>query len=884
MLVPGTRVGGYEIVAKIGEGGMGEVYRARDSRLHRDVALKVLAHQFAAEPTRLARFAQEARAAAALNHPNILAIYDAGTHERQPFLVSELLEGHSVRELLRDGPIPIRKALDYAVQITTGLAAAHDRGIVHRDLKPENLFITSDGRAKVLDFGIAKLLDPPDDADTLATELSPRTDAGIVLGTAGYMSPEQIRGGAVDHRTDVFAFGATLFEMLSGTRPFAASTSADTMSAVLSREPAELTTPGGAVPPAVDRIVRRCLEKQPEHRFQSARDLAFAIDAMTLGTGGSHATDHARGSAPAARASARELVAWALVALIAAAALTLALRPAPAAAPPLATRFSLEFPFDLTGISIATAVSPDGHWFAVSVPGVPGDAIMVRRRDGDSFIRISDTDEARLLGWTPDSRSITVARKGELRLIDISGAGSRVLASLPATPSVQGAAWSGSGEALLWLSGAPLHILRSGATAIEPLSSLDASVNETEQGLPVFLPDGRRFFYTSFRNGQFATRLRSLDSNKVQDFNGVADSIIWAGERHVVFRRGATLQAQAVSYDPLELRAAPIQLVSDVFVGPVSRSAYVSAGASASAIMYRRDQEPPRQFTWFARDGRRLNPVGAAGFYMTFSLSEDGRRLIASRRDSGVHNLWSFDAEKGTVNRVTAGSASDVDPRLSPDGRLVVFASTRDPRRSPFKTTIAGDEPQRVFPFKGGLFALDDWSSDGQWLLFRNAGTPVLEALRLDRPDDEPIVAARALAGIIDQATMSPDGRWVAYNSTESGRAEVYVVPFPPTGDKWQISDGGGAQPQWRRDTGELYFLTLDGTLTAVLIDTTKGFRFKDPVALFRAPLPAVNSGIEQYAPAPDGTRFLFLHNTENATMATVAVLANWSPLVEREP
>jgi hypothetical protein len=884
MLVPGTRVGGYEIVAKIGEGGMGEVYRAHDSRLHRDVALKVLAHHFAAEPTRLARFAQEARAAAALNHPNILAIYDAGTHERQPFLVSELLEGHSLRELLRDGPIPLRKALDYAVQITTGLAAAHDRGIVHRDLKPENLFITSDGRAKVLDFGIAKLLAPPDDAGTLATEFSPRTDAGIVLGTAGYMSPEQIRGGAVDHRTDIFAFGATLFEMLSGTRPFAASTSADAMSAVLSREPADLTTPAGAAPPAVERIVRRCLEKQPEHRFQSARDLAFAIDAITLGTGGTHATDLARGSAPATRPSARELVAWALVALTAAAALTWALRPAPAAAPPLATRFSLEFPFDLTGISIATAVSPDGQWFAVSVPGVPGDAIMVRRRDGDSFLRITGTDEARLLGWTPDSRSITVARKGELRLIDISGAGSRALASLPATPSVLSAAWSGSGDALLWLSGAPLHVLRSGASAIEPISTLDASVNESEQGLPVFLPDGRRYLYTSLRNGQFATRLRSLDSNAVQDFNGVADSIIWAGERHVVFRRGATLQAQGVSYDPLELRGAPIQLVSDVFVGPISRSAYVSAGASASAIMYRRDQEPPRQFTWFARDGRRLSPVGAAGFYMTFSLSEDGRRLIASRRDSGVHNLWSFDAEKGTVNRVTAGGASDVDPRLSPDGRLVVFASTRDPRRSPFKTTIAGDEPQRVFPFKGGLFALDDWSSDGQWLLFRNAGTPVLEALRLDRPDDEPIVAARALAGIIDQATMSPDGRWVAYNSTESGRAEVYVVPFPPTGDKWQISDGGGAQPQWRRDTGEVYFLTLDGTLTAVPLDTTKGFRFKDPVALFRAPLPTVNSGIEQYAPAPDGTRFLFLHNTENAAMAPVAVLANWSSLVEREP
>jgi hypothetical protein len=884
MLVPGTRVGGYEVVAKIGEGGMGEVYRARDTRLHRDVALKVLAHDFAAEPARLARFEQEARAAAALNHPNILAVYDAGTHEGQPFLVSELLEGHSVRELLRDGPIPLRKALDYAVQITTGLAAAHDRGIVHRDLKPENLFITSDGRAKVLDFGIAKLLAPTDAADTLATEFAPRTDAGIVLGTAGYMSPEQIRGGAVDHRTDIFAFGATLFEMLSGIRPFAGSTSADAMSAVLSREPVDLTTPDGAAPPAVERIVRRCLEKLPEHRFQSARDLAFALDAITLGTGGTRAVNLARRSAPATRNRGRELVAWALALVAGGAAITLALRPAPAAAPPLATRFSLEVPFDLTGISISTAVSPDSQWFAVSVPGIAGDAIMVRRHDGDSFARISGTDESRLLGWTSDSRSITFVRKAELRLVDIAGGGSRLIASMPGAPSIISAAWSGRGDVILWLPGAPLHVVRAGAATIEPISTLDESVNESEQSLPVFLPDGRRFFYTSVRDGQFATRLRSLDSNVAQDFNGLSDPIIWAGERHLVFRRGATLQAQAVSYDPLELRGAPVQLVSDVFLGPIARNAYVSAAASAAAVMYRRDQEPPRQFTWFTRDGRRLSPVGPAGFYMTFSLSEDGRRLIASRRDSGVHNLWSFDAEKGTVNRVTAGSASDVDPRLSPDGRLVVFASTRDPRRSPFKTTIAGDEPQRLFAFQGGLLALDDWSSDGQWLLFRNAGTPVLEALRLDRPADEPIVAARALAGIIDQATMSPDGRWVAYNSTESGRAEVYVVPFPPTGDKWQVSEGGGAQPQWRRDTGELYFLTLDGMLTAVPIDTTRGFRFKDPVALFRAPLTAVNSGIEQYAPAPDGTRFLFLQNTENAAMATVAVLANWSSLLEEEP
>lgn len=883
MLVPGTRVGGYEVVAKIGEGGMGEVYRARDTRLHRDVALKVLAHGFAAEPTRLSRFEQEARAAAALNHPNILAVYDVGTHDGQPFLVSELLEGQSVRELLRGGPIPLRKALDYAVQIATGLAAAHDRGIVHRDLKPENVFITSEGRAKVLDFGIAKVLAPQESA-TLATELSPRTDAGIVLGTAGYMSPEQIRGGAVDHRADIFGFGATLFEMLSGTAPFGASTSADAMSAVLTREPEDLTTPDGAAPPAVERIVRRCIEKLPEHRFQSARDLAFAIEAITLGTGRTLAANLAGRSVPTKRASAREFVAWALVAVSAAAAITLALRPAPAAAPPLATRFALEIPFDVTGISMTTAVSPNGQWFGISATGGGhGDAIMVRRHDGDSFVRIGGTESSRLLGWTPDSQSITFAQKGELRLIDISGGASRLIASLPAGSTVVSAAWSGRGDALLWLPAAPLHVLRAGSGTIEPISALDESVNESEQGLPVFLPDGKRFFYTSVQGERFVTRLRSLDSNDVQDFNGLADPIIWAGERHIVFRRGTTLHAQALSYDPLELRGAPVQVVSDVFAGPTARSAYASASASPLAIFYRRDQDAMRQFTWFARDGRRLNPIGPAGHYLTFSLSEDGRRLIVSRRESGALNLWSFDADKGTLNRVTAGSASDVDPRLSPDGRLVVFASTRDPRRSPFRTTIAGDEPQRLFAFKGGMLALDDWSSDGQWLLFRNAGTPVLEALRLDRPNDEPIVAARALAGIIDQATMSPDGRWVAYNSTESGRAEVYVVPFPPTGDKWQVSDDGGAQPQWRRDTGELYFLTLDGMLSAVPIETTTGFKFKSPVALFRAPLSSVNTGIEQYAPAPDGTRFLFLPYTENAATATVAVLANWISLVERE-
>jgi dipeptidyl aminopeptidase/acylaminoacyl peptidase len=673
--------------------------------------------------------------------------------------------------------------------------------------------------------------------------------------------------------------------MLSATRPFAGETTADAMSAVLSRDPVELVTPDGAAPPAVERIVRRCLEKLPEHRFQSARDLAFALEAITLGTGHTHASNFTRDARTTGRVGVRELIAWALAAGAAAAAIALTMRPEPIVTPALATRFAIDIPLDVTGMGLVTAVSPNGHWLAISAGGGVGDAIMVRRHDGDSFVRLDGTEDARLVGWTPDSQSITFVRKGELRLLDLSGGASRLLAAIPAESVVLHTAWSANGDLILSLSAGPLQVLRAGAAAIEPLGTLDASVNETAQSIPVFLPDGKRFLYTSVRSGgQFVPRIRALDSSATQDFTGLSDPIIWAGERHVVFRRGTTLHAQEVSYDPFELRGAPTQIVSDVYMGPTARSVYASASASSAAIMYRRDYEPPRQFTWYARDGRRLSAVGPAGHYMTFSLSEDGRRLVASRRDSGVQNLWSFDPDKGTVNRVTAGNASDVDPRVSPDGRMVVFASTRDPRRSPFKTTVAGDEPQRLFAFKGGMLALDDWSSDQQWLLFRNAGAPALEALRLDRPDDTPVVVARALTGIIDQSAMSPDGRWVAYNSTESGRPEVYVVPFPPTGDKWQVSTNGGAQPNWRRDGRELYFLSLDRVLSAVPIDTTKGFTFKDPIPLFQAPLPAVNTSIEQYAPAPDGTRFLFLPYVGNAAPTTVAVLANWMSLLQPTP
>ena len=402
-------------MSALGVGGMGEVYRARDTRLQRDVAVKVLAAGTTADADRLMRFEQEARATAALNHPNIVVVYDVGSHDGQPFLVSELLEGQTLRAVLAPGPLPIRKAIDYTGQIATGLAAAHDKGIVHRDLKPDNVFITSDGRAKILDFGIAKLLHSPTDVETRATAAGAHTDAGIVLGTSGYMSPEQIRGGAVDHRADIFALGAMLFEMLSGTRPFAAATGADAMSAVLSRDPAELVTPDGTTPPALDRLTRRCLEKAPEQRLQSARDLAFALEAITLGTGRAASRRHTDAVAAPAPPAWRERAAWLRAAGLAAVTAVVALRPGPAAPPPATpARFTVELPFKSVTAGTGVSVSPDGTAIVAQsqVGAADRENLQLRRLDGAGFTEIPGTAGGRFATGQPTAGRSVCRRRG----------------------------------------------------------------------------------------------------------------------------------------------------------------------------------------------------------------------------------------------------------------------------------------------------------------------------------------------------------------------------------------------------------------------------------------------------------------------------------------
>jgi serine/threonine protein kinase len=484
-LTPGTRLGAYEIAAQIGAGGMGEVYRARDPRLGRDVAIKVLPAAFAADPDRLRRFEQEARAAAALNHPSILAVHDIGMGGDAPFIVSELLEGETLRERLRSGPVHVRRAIAYAVQIARGLAAAHEKGITHRDLKPENLLVTTDDRVKILDFGLAKLTrDPAADPVSAVPTASRHTEAGVVLGTVGYMAPEQIRGAAVDHRADIFTFGAILYELLSGQRAFQRGSAPETLAAILNDDPPDLLATDRPIPPGLARIVHRCLEKSAPARFQTASDLAFALDGLSDASGDRKAAVPSKGGKP------RERLAWmalAFMTAVAAVAMALAFRPGPAAPE---TRLDITTPPTTDPASLA--ISPDGKKILFVATSQGHGQLFLRAFDSVSARPLPGTDGASLPFWAPDNRSVGFFAGGKLKRIDIESASVQALAEVDS--ALGGGSWSRDGV-ILFCSGGPFPIFSVPAAGGEAVPVTRLEKGHTGHSSPHFLPDGRHFTY-----------------------------------------------------------------------------------------------------------------------------------------------------------------------------------------------------------------------------------------------------------------------------------------------------------------------------------------------------------------------------------------------------
>jgi serine/threonine protein kinase len=682
-LTPGTRLGPYEIVSALGAGGMGEVYRARDPRLGRDVAIKVLPTAFSTDGDRLRRFEQEARAAAALNHPNILAVHDIGTEAGAPFIVAELLEGGTLRDRLNAGPIAVRKAIELVLPLVHGLAAAHEKGITHRDLKPENVFVTRDNRVKILDFGLAKLTQDPqafEPASAMVTTPLP-TQPGVVLGTVGYMAPEQVRGLAVDHRADLFALGAILYELLSGRRAFSRDTAPETMAAILNEDPPELDA-AAPVPPALVRIVTRCLEKSPSSRFQTASDLAFALESVSETSGASTAIPAGRPRAYGA------WLGWGAALLLLATLTPLAyqhLRETPIARSVM--RFQIPPTVEFGGPG-NFSLSPDGRHLAFVARGPDGatrlwirtlDSLEVRPLPG------SETgDAAPPPFWSPDGRFVAFDAGGTLKKVDVSGGLPQTLCDLPRGSVAVGGSWNRDGDIIFGNFGGLLHVRETGG-AVSPLTTLDASRKEEFHLLPTFLPDGRHFVYLRVSpsapessgtyigtldaapDSQSATRLMPYEVGMT--YAAAADG----GPGRLLFLRAGTLMAQPFDARRLALVGEPVPVAERV--GSFRDGAYFSA--SANDILVYRHAASDSQLTWFDRHGIVSGRVSEPGGFRAVALSPNGARAVASRTDAvdtTKADLWLFDLSRGSgATRLTLGTGLAEFPVWSRDGTRVVF-------------------------------------------------------------------------------------------------------------------------------------------------------------------------------------------------------------------
>ncbi len=885
-LEKGSILGHYEILSKIGAGGMGEVYRAHDSRLDRDVAIKLLPPDFASDQDRLRRFEQEAKATSALNHPNILTVYDIGEHEDSPFIVAELLDGEELRERLDEGSIPLRKTIDYAQQIVSGLSAAHERGIVHRDLKPENLFLTKDDRVKILDFGIAKLSVPG--AVATGSEDATRkvlTNPGVVMGTVGYMSPEQVRGQTADHRSDIFSFGAILHEMLTGRRAFRRETMAETMTAILKEEPEELSASNPNINPSLERIVNRCLEKKPERRFQSTADLGFALESLSAPTSSSGTNMTA---AVSAIGPETERSPW-LVRILGAAAFLLLIgcvvlavlyirRPVPDQRP---VSFVIPPPESGSNIS-APNISPDGRTiaFAMTVEGKAN--IYVRELGSLAEQRLNGTDEVSTIFWSPDSRTIAFIANDKLKKVDVGGGPVQVICNAPRAFT---GAWSRDG--VIVFGGADTGIRRVSAAGgeVSLLLPLDASRKEVRHLWPRFLPDGRHFIYKSHNSSPTdppEILVASIDGKERKLlFKGQTD-VYYVAPGYLLFARDTTVMAQPFDVSKLEFTGEPVAVVENVGLTAIGRSQF--SVSENGTLVYKPGSGGERQLTWFDRQGKEISKVGPPGIYEDVVLSPDGKRAAASRTVDGNGDIWVIDMERGVPTRFTFSPVFEDDPAWSSDGSYLIFSSPKDGDRRKIYRKIAsgaGNEALISDDVRSAGSGLD-WSPDGKNIFFSSLGEKTSSDIWV-----LPLVGDAKPYPILQSeftefhGHFSPDGRFFAYVSNESGREEVYVQSFPTAGGKWQVSTAGGAQPHWRRDGKELYYIAPDRKLMAVSVKLGETFENGAATSLFQTQVSAFTNS-NRYDVTADGQRFLVNEPVETTKGAPYIVILNWASTLKK--
>ena len=892
-----ARIGRYDILSLLGQGGMGRVYRAKDSQLERTVAVKVLPEAFTADEDYLRRFEQEARATAALNHPGIVAVYDVGLHEGRPYLVSELLEGTTLRARMDARRLTLDEVLDFSTQIAEALAAAHATGVVHRDLKPDNLFVCPGDRIKILDFGLAKLTGSGGSAPPIdVTGTLPNT----ILGTPAYMAPEQARAEPADHRADLFSFGCIVYEMLEGARPFEGKTAADLIGSILKDPPQALTSSiERPIPTGLDRIVQRCLAKDLKARFQSASDLAFALRSLSDRGTQAETTHVASGSRwPRRKQVAAAGVVLAGLAAIVAGAIGLAGGLRGSSANGRIAEFLIPPPTDadsfasmpLPGLlptSPQAGLSPDGRLLAVVAVDPAGKRhLWIRSLEISRPLLVDKTEGATSWPfWSPDSRHVVIAiGRGLFKVDTVNNTVERFCTlpdEAPPVPFVTGS-WGEDGTVLFSIGGNTglYRIAASGGTP-RALTRLDTARGDHYHSWPQLLPAGRFLFFVRTdnpeTNGVYAGR---LDSGEVTQIQANTSRALYANG-HLLSTIEDRLVAQPFDTRGMRLTGQPETIVPSVFQGAGRTPGFWAS--STDAIVYAVGDTRERQFRPFTRSGQALDPVGPPGLYVTFDASPDlGKVVVEVSKDLSARfsTLTLFEPARAVLMPLTLGDQNDSDPRFGPDGDLI-FARNSRAGAGIIRATPGSGRQATVFP-RGTLpvIWLEDWTDDGSAIVYRSAANRDAWLLAEGSAESQRLTDAREP---IEQVQLSPDRRWIAYNTAESGRSEVYVSSVPFGRERRQVSRDGGVQATWRADGRELYYLGLDGGLYSVDISPGAGtLQAGSPALIFRTQLPVISAVVEQYRPSGDGQRFLFCLPLTSVRREPLRMLLNWPARLAR--
>jgi serine/threonine protein kinase/dipeptidyl aminopeptidase/acylaminoacyl peptidase len=886
-LTSGTKLGPYEIQSPLGAGGMGEVYRARDTRLDRTVAVKILPSHLSENPEAKQRFDQEARTISSVNHPNICTLYDVGHQDGIDYLVMEYLEGETLADRLRKGPLPMDQVLRYAVDICEGLDKAHRCGVVHRDLKPGNIMLTKVG-AKLMDFGLAKASVASAAAASNLTVTSatppgshPLTAQGTVVGTFQYMSPEQVEGKPADARSDIFALGAVLYEMTTGRRAFEGKTATSAMAAVLEREPPPITSLQPMTPPAFERLVKSCLAKDPDDRWQTAHDVKLQLRQIL--EGGSQITSSAMAAAVPTRKRIGKLpwIVATVLGVVAAGALFFLYQAEQKQLPVLRVEINPpdKLQFNLSGDHGGpAAISPDGHYLVFSANGASGTQLYLRALDSTSAKPLSDTEGAMFPFWSPDSHSIAFFTDDKLKRIEVAGGAAVTICE---SALGRGGSWNQDGTIIAALSynTGISRVPASGGTPT-PVSNVDYNTYSSHRW-PWFLPDGKHFLYIAIKHNaptspDTAVFMASLDGKENQVVLHTLSNAIFVSGR-LLFQRENSLVTQA--FDPssgkltgdLQTMSENVQFDSGLWRMNLSVSndgimVYASGTSNGNEIL-----------TWYDRSGKKLGTVGEQSEYFDVDLSPDEKQLVTTELNTATATAWLHDLASNRKTRLTFTGGAHMTPLWSPDGKQVAF--TANQQASIAVKTLGSSAPEQtlISSPKPIFQALSDWSRDGRYLMYEQGiGFNVdLWVLPLAGDHKQFLYTNQASRG-----TFSPDGRWVAYVGQEGGRPEIFVAPFPWTGAKWQISNGGGASPRWSANGKELFYFDLTGVVAVEIDGSGSAFQVGSSKLLFKLPLRGIIA--REYAPTKDGQRFIAITPSEGSSQS-LTLVQNWQAELKKK-